>query len=116
MALPKNKKKIADISAAVQKAAGVEEKEKAPSPAPKTKPAARKKPTAKAAAPKKTGRPSPRSGNTERFTLLLSEETSERLTMAFATEQIKRRKKGEKIDKSLLIEEMIVAWLNKNKF
>jgi len=108
MALPKTKKKIADISAAVQKAAS--------SPAPKTKPAARKKAPSKAPAPKKTGRPSPRSGNTERFTLLLSEETSERLTMAFATEQIKRKKKGEKVDKSLLIEEMIVEWLKKNKF
>ena len=116
MALPKTKKKIADISAAVQKAAGVEEKEKAPSPTPKAKPAARKKVTPKAPAPKKTGRPSPRSGNTERFTLLISEETSERLTMAFATEQIRRRKKGEKVDKSLLIEEMIVEWLQKNKF
>jgi len=116
MALPKTKKKITDISAAVQKAAGIDEEKKAPSPVPKTKPAARKKAPPKAPTPKKTGRPSPRSGNTERFTLLLSEETSERLTMAFATEQIRRKKKGEKVDKSLLIEEMIVEWLKKNSF
>lgn len=102
MALPKKRKKlVADVSAAVQKAAKQDQT--------RSQPARKIKKTAEA---KKTGRPSPRSGNVVRQTLLLSEETAERLTMAFAAEQIKRRKAGEKVDKSLLIEEMIVKWLN----
>ena len=64
----------------------------------------------------KAGHPSPRTGNITRQTLLLTEEAAERLTMAFATEQVKRRKTGEKIDKSSLIEEMIVKWLGGNNY
>jgi len=100
MALPKKRKKLVpDVSAAVQKAAEQDQT--------RSQLARRVKKTAK-----KTGRPSLRSGNVVRQTLLLSEETAERLTMAFAAEQIKRRKAGRKVDKSLLIEEMIVKWLN----
>lgn len=102
MALPKTKKKIIpDISGAVQRAAEDSE----PS-------AQHSRPNAKASAVNKGGRPSPRSGNVVRQTLLLSEETAERLTMAYAGEQIKRRKEGRKLDKSLFIEEMITAWLD----
>jgi hypothetical protein len=43
--------------------------------------------------------------------LLLSEETAERLTMALVEEQVKRRKTGSKVDKSQLIEEMVLKWL-----
>ncbi|PXF56202.1 MAG: hypothetical protein C4B58_14370 [Deltaproteobacteria bacterium] len=101
MALPKKRKKlVVDVNAAVQKAAKQDQTKS--QTARKVKKAA-----------KKTGRPSPRSGNVVRQTLLLSEETAERLTIAFAAEQIKRRKVGEKVDKSLLIEEMIVKWLDK---
>jgi len=103
MALPKMKKKIIpDINDAVQRAAATistESQYNSPGPPPP---------------PAKGGRPSPRSGNVVRQTLLLSEETAERLTMAYAGEQIKRRKIGEKLDKSLFIEEMIIAWLEKN--
>lgn len=103
MALPKTKKKIVpDISDAVQRAAAAISSENQYA-SPGTQPA-----------PAKGGRPSPRSGNVVRQTLLLSEETAERLTMAYAGEQIKRRKTGEKLDKSLFIEEMIIAWLKKN--
>ncbi len=103
MALPKKKKKIiADIDAAVKKAAGAENNK---SNSKKTK-------GRKGAG----GRPSPRSGNVERFTLLLSEKTAERLTLAFAAEQVKRKKNGEKIDRSLLIEEMIINWLDEKGF
>jgi len=103
MALPKTKKKIIpDINDAVQRAAAtISTESQYNSPAPPPPPA-------------KGGRPSPRSGNVVRQTLLLSEETAERLTMAYAGEQIKRRKIGEKLDKSLFIEEMIIAWLEKN--
>ncbi len=94
MALPQKKKKIpTNISEAVHKAAGVN-------------------PAQPAVPNKKTGRPSPRSGNIVRQTLLLSEETAERLTIALAEEQVRRRKTGGKVDKSLLIEEMIMRWLN----
>ena len=102
MGLPKKKKKIVpDIGAAVQKAAEQEQKKQ------------REKPAKKKAGGgvNKGGRPSPRSGNVARMTLLLSEDTSERLTIALATEQVKRRKAGEKVDKSLLIEEAILDWL-----
>jgi len=104
MALPKKKKKIVpDIGAAVQKAAGQEQAKLEPTTIQKKAPAA---------GVNKGGRPSPRSGNVARMTLLLSEDTAERLTMALATEQVKRRKAGEKVDKSLLIEEAILAWLD----
>ena len=100
MALPKKRKKlVVDVNAAVQKAASQDQTKS--QTARKVKKAA-----------KKIGRPSPRSGNVVRQTLLLSEETAERLTIAFAAEQIKRRKVGERVDKSLLIEEMIVKWLD----
>ena len=100
MALPQKRKKIpTNISEAVQKAAGMV-------------PAQPAAPPPQASVGKKTGRPSPRSGNIVRQTLLLSEETAERLTMALAEEQVKRRKIGEKVDKSLLIEEMILKWLD----
>jgi hypothetical protein len=46
----------------------------------------------------------------------MSQDTVDRLTMAVAAEKIRRSKKGEKVDKSLIIEEIIVAWLDKNKF
>lgn len=105
MALPKKKKKIIpDIVVAVQKAAASQEQTKT-----KEKPAKKKTVTAGV---NRGGRPSPRSGNVARMTLLLSEDTAERLTMALATEQVKRRKAGEKVDKSLLIEEAILAWLD----
>ena len=101
MALPQKMKKIpTNISEAVQKAAGVD--------AAQPKATASDSPTVG----KRAGRPSPRSGNIVRQTLLLSEETAERLTMALATEQVKRRKAGEKVDKSSLIEEMILKWLD----
>jgi len=104
MALPKIKKKIIpDISEAVQRAAATLPAAPPPTPPGFQSPAG------------KGGRPSPRSGNVVRQTLLLSEETAERLTMAYAGEQIKRRKAGEKLDKSLFIEEMIIAWLTKNE-
>jgi len=105
MALPKTKKRIIpDISDAVQRAAGTA--------GPQHDHASRQyvQPT-----PGKGGRPSPRTGKTVRQTLLLSEETAERLTMAYAGEQIRRRKIGKKLDKSLFIEEMIIAWLDKNE-
>jgi hypothetical protein len=104
MALPQKKKAIpTNISQAVQKAAG---NEPAPPEGPKTTP------QNPASTGKKAGRPSPRSGNTVRLTLLLRGETEERLTMALAEEQVKRRKTGEKVDKSSLIEEMILKWLD----
>ncbi len=111
MALPKKKKKIVtDIGAAVQKAAGQEKTE------PKSKPANKNNKMTPAVTAAKAGRPSPRSGKVERMTLLLNENTAERLTIAFATEQVRRRKLGDKVDKSLLIEEAIVKWLDDKGF
>lgn len=104
MALPKTKKRIIpDISDAVKRAAG------------STGDGRRTEPTGADRSAAKGGRPSPRDGNVVRQTLLLSEATAERLTMAYAGEQIKRRKTGNKLDKSLFIEEMIIAWLDRNE-
>jgi hypothetical protein len=101
MALPKTKKKIVtDISSAVQRAA-----ENSDLP---TKPTGQQGTVSR----NKGGRPSPRQGNVVRQTLLLSEESAERLTMAYAAEQNKRRKIGRKLDKSQFIEEMIMSWLD----
>ena len=105
MGLPRKKKKVVpDIGAAVLKAAGRE-------PGKRQRQSPKKKKSIN-----KGGRPSPRSGNVARMTLLLNEDTSERLTMALAAEQVKRRKEGEKVDKSFLIEEAILDWLRKNGF
>lgn len=109
MALPQKSKKITtNISEAVQKAAGVEST---------TRPAALDASPAPTADGKKNpgGRPSPRSGNIVRQTLLLSEDTAERLTLALAAEQVKRRRAGQKLDKSQLIEELILKWLDEMK-
>lgn len=106
MALPKIKKKIIpDISDAVQRAAGTTESS-----------AHSMNETISPRQTNKGGRPSPRSGNAIRQTLLLSEDIGERLTMAYAAEQIKRRKEGKKLDRSLFIEEMITTWLNTNGY
>lgn len=106
MALPKNKKKIVpDISSAVQRAAENSD--------PPVKPTGQQR---SASSYNKGGRPSPRHGNAVRQTLLLSENTAERLTMAYAKEQIKCRKVGKKLDKSLFIEEMVIAWMDDNGF
>lgn len=104
MALPKQTKKIVpDVGAAVKRAAESADSAQPAANQPKK-------------APGKGGRPSPRSGKSVRQTLLLSEITAERLTMAYAGEQIKRRKAGKKLDKSLLIEEMIINWLDTNGY
>lgn len=109
MALPKTTKRIVpDIGAAVQKAAGHD-----PAANSETEKSAVEKVSIQGS---KAGRPSPRTGNITRQTLLLTEDVAERLTMAFATEQVRRKKTGEKIDKSSLIEEMIVKWLGENKY
>lgn len=105
MGLPRKKKKVvSDIGTAVLKAAGREPGKSKDKPAPKRK------------GINKGGRPSPRSGNVTRMTLLLNEDTSERLTMALAAEQVKRRKAGTKVDKSFLIEEAILDWLRNHDF
>lgn len=92
-----------------------EKKAKSTSPT-KPKPTTKKSDHKSKPPSKKVGRPSPRNGNTERYTLLLNEETAERLDIAIVTEKIKRKKRGEKMDKSLLIENLILEWLEKNKY
>ncbi|MBB5349575.1 hypothetical protein JWG42_14315 [Desulfoprunum benzoelyticum] len=110
MALPQKQKKIiSNIGEAVQKAAGVD----VPSPTPDPQPSA-ETPIAAALppSPNKGGRPTPRTGNVVRTNIILNEETAERLTLALAAEQVKRRRMGQKLDKSQLIEELILRWLD----
>ncbi len=106
MALPKTKKRIVpDISGAVKRAAETADST-----------SLLQRENDKRVHKNKGGRPSPRPANAVRQTLLLSEQTAERLTMAYAKEQNKRRKAGLKLDKSLFIEEMISGWLDSNGF
>lgn len=108
MALPQIRKKLrADINEAVQRAAG--------SDTAKVLLQDSRILTASGKIAQKPGRPSPRTNGSVRQTLLLTEETAERLTMAYATEQIRRRKEHERLDKSMFIEEMIISWLNSHK-
>lgn len=51
-----------------------------------------------------------------KMTFFMSPETKERFDIAFLQEQLKRRKNGEKIDKSLLVEEALKAFLDKNSY
>lgn len=65
---------------------------------------------------KKIGRP-PLAGNrSTRITTFMSKETKDRFEIAFLHEQLKRRKSGGKIDKSLLVEEAIKTFLDNNDY
>ncbi len=65
---------------------------------------------------KKVGRPKTVEEGREPVYIYLTRKTSERFTLAFAHEQIKRKGKGGKIDRSLVVEEALTAWLDKNKY
>jgi len=50
------------------------------------------------------------------LTLLIIDVSLTVLPWPLPQSRLDKGKKGEKVDKSLLIEEMIVEWLKKNKF
>jgi len=62
------------------------------------------------------GRPPLAGDRNAKITFFMSQETKERFEMAFLKEQLKRLEKQEKIDKSLLIEEAIKVFLDKNGY
>ncbi len=65
---------------------------------------------------KKMGRPPLAGDRSARMTFFMSQNTKDRFDMAFLQEQLKRRKAGEKIDKSLLVEEAIKVFLDNNSY
>ncbi len=66
--------------------------------------------------PKKLGRPALKADRNAKITFYLSQETSNRFNLALPQEQIKRITKGEKVDKSLILEEALLEWLQENKY
>ncbi len=107
MALPKQKKQIKDK---VDKALDIVEAMSLPQ-----EKAAMEKGTQ--GAPKnKGGRPSAIPNRSVKMSLLLTQETHDRFSLAFPQEQLKRRKHGERVDKSSLIENVLKAWLDENEY
>ena len=70
----------------------------------------------KATETSRLGRPPLAGDRTAKITFFMSQETKDRFEMAFLKEQLKRLEKQEKIDKSLLIEEAIKVFLDKNGY
>lgn len=65
---------------------------------------------------KKIGRPALAGERTARITFYLSEETLTRFELGFLQEKYKQAKKGKKIDKSLIIENILKEWLDTQNY
>ena len=65
---------------------------------------------------KRVGRKPLAGDRSSKITFYVSKETAERYDLAFMQEQLKQAQKGIKIDKSLLIENVLKDWLKKNKY
>jgi len=65
---------------------------------------------------KKLGRRPLAGVRSAKITFFMTQETKDRFDISFLQEQIKRHKVGEKIDKSLLIEEALKSFLNNNGY
>lgn len=65
---------------------------------------------------KSAGRPSAAPNRTARYHFVLSEETLNRLNIAYPQELIKKKREGVSTDKSLLIESALIGWLDKNGY
>lgn len=111
MPLPNRKKPVA---ARIDKA--FETMETIGAPKPDESPRLTEKSDVKIRKLKTAGRPSAAPNRTARYHFVLSEETLDRLNMAFPRELIKRKRDSVLIDKSLLIETALVDWLNRNGY
>lgn len=112
MPLPRKKKPVV---AQIEKAFKTMEAIGAPAPD-KDHHRPQEKSAAKVQKLKTAGRPSAVPNRTARYHFVLSEETLNRLNIAFPQELIKRKKDGVLIDKSLLIEAALIDWLIKNGY
>ncbi len=65
---------------------------------------------------KKPGKPPLAGERNARLACYLTDETASRFDLAYLSERLKRAKKQEKIDKSLLVEIVLKEWLDKNKY
>jgi hypothetical protein len=116
MSIPKKRKPLVDKKA-IQKAikmADDKPAEKADEQKPEEiieedKPKEQKAPEKKK---KKAGRPRLAGDRSARITFFITQETYDRFHLAAPQEQYKCNKAGQKIDKSLMIEEAIKAWLD----
>jgi hypothetical protein len=103
MALPKQKKQIkdkVDKALDIVEAMNRSQERRAPVPAKNNK----------------GGRPSAIPNRAVKMSLLLTQETHDRFSLAFPQEQLKRREHGERVDKSSLIEHALKAWLDENEY
>lgn len=78
----------------------------APLPSPPSTPTSARRP----------GRPALKEGRTERVTAWMTPKTRKRLKSALFGEQAKRQETSGNVDQSLLIEEAIEEWLDKNNY
>ncbi len=63
-----------------------------------------------------SGRPKLRGNNITKHTVLLNEETSNRFEGAFIKERSQFRRKGKKLDRSLLYEIILNEWLQEKGY
>ncbi len=117
----KQRKSRTDIEKAVKTAAsmetpGVTQEEGS---AKKTPPLSLKStlpPEPKPNKPKKIGRPPLVEGRNERITVFLTTKNKKRFKRALLQEQLRRDETGDPIDQSLLVEEVLEAWMDANSY
>ena len=113
MAIPKTRKPLADqnrIKKAIEMAGGEKPKESAGLEN-KTE-----SPKAELKNKKRIGRPPLAGDRSNKITFFTTKETHNRFNLAFPQEQYKRAKRGEKVDKSLILEESLRSWLDQNGY
>ena len=67
-------------------------------------------------AKKKVGRPPLAGERKGKLFSQLTQETADRFKLAFLNEKLKRAKRGEEVDQSLLVEIILKEWMDKNKY
>ncbi len=72
--------------------------------------------SAKKPGKKRLGRPPLTVDRSERLTIVMTKTTLERFNMAFLQEKMERLRQGEKIDQSLLIENIIKDWMDRHNY
>ncbi len=65
---------------------------------------------------KKLGRNPLAGDRSSKITFYLSPETAERFDIAFLQEQLRLKKSGQKVDKSLIIETALKEWMERNGY
>jgi len=111
MTIPKKRKPLANkkrIQNAIKIAGGTSPQEDKPKPKKTARP--------KSTPTKKVGRPEIAGKRSGRITFYLAQETLQRFDIGFLQEKIKQAKKGKKIDKSLVLGNLLKDWLDKKGY